>query len=228
MCSKRRAVRAGFALSARPPTGRLGRSGGRRSLTPDGGSRCSGVAAFFGRAAPAWTWLRGRYGARSLVWRVGATLAGWLLQAEKTVVTTLHITLPDDPGKVAGGGGRRESRSGCRPGGRSKGCSRLASAMPKGKRGVAARADGRGKVGVVAGWLPEALKELDGIDEEIEEDRLPPVDDEARSAARRALRALAHQPLAPNVYPTPDGEISLSFKASPNPGGGSCPLRQSG
>ena len=145
------------------------------------------------------------------MWRVGATLAGWLLQAEKTVVTTLHITLPDDPGKVAGGADAVNPEAVAALEAALRGA--LASAMPKGKRGVAARADGRGNVGVVAGWLPEALKELDGIDEEIEEDGLPPVDDEARSAARRALRALAHQPLAPNVYPTPDGEISLSFKA---------------
>ena len=145
------------------------------------------------------------------MWRVGATLAGWLLQAEKTVVTTLHITLPDDPGKVAGGAEAVNPEAVAALEAALRGA--LASAMPKGKRGVAARADGRGKVGAVAGWLPEALMGLDGIDEEIEEDRLPPVDDEARSAARRALRALAHQPLAPNVYPTPDGEISLSFKA---------------
>ena len=126
-------------------------------------------------------------------------------------MTTLHITLPDDPGKVAGGADAVSPEAVAALEAALRGA--LASAMPKGKGGVAARADGRGKVGVVAGWLPEALKELDGIDEEVEEDRLPPVDDEARSAARRALRALAHQPLAPNVYPTPDGEISLSFKA---------------
>ena len=138
-------------------------------------------------------------------------MAGWLLRAGDTVVTTLHITLPDDPAKVAGGADAVSPETVAALEAALKGA--LASAMPGGKEGVATRADGRGKVGVVAGWLPEALKELDGIDEEIEEDGLPPVDDEARSEAQRALRALAHQPLAPNVYPTPNGEISLSFKA---------------
>ena len=142
---------------------------------------------------------------------MGATVADWLLRAEETAVTTLHITLPDDPGKVAGGAEAVSPEAVAVLEAALRGA--LVSAMPQGKRSVAARADGRGKVGVVAGWLPEALRELDGIDEEIEEDGLPPVDDEARSAARGALRALAHQPLTPNVYPTPDGEISLSFKA---------------
>ena len=70
-----------------------------------------------------------------------------------------------------------------------------------------------GKGGVAAGWLPEALMELDGIDEEIEADELPQVPDSARSEARRTLRALSNQRIAPVVYPTEDAEVSVYFKA---------------
>ena len=81
----------------------------------------------------------------------------------------------------------------------------------------AVRAERRAKMGAAAGWLPRALRELDEIDEEIEEDGLPQVNESARSEARRVLLALSSQPLAPNVYPTEDGEISLSFKAPDAP-----------
>lgn len=80
----------------------------------------------------------------------------------------------------------------------------------------AVRSGRRAQVHSAADWLPGALRELDEIDEEIEEDGLPPVNEIARAHARRVLLALSSQPLAPNVYPTGDGEISLSFKA---PGG---------
>ena len=69
-----------------------------------------------------------------------------------------------------------------------------------------AREEGR------ASWLPEALRELDGMDEDVEEDSLPPVSEHARSEARRVLVALKNQPVAPMVYPTEDAEISLYFK----------------
>ena len=77
----------------------------------------------------------------------------------------------------------------------------------------AVRARRRAQMRAAADWLPGALRELDEIDEEIEEDGLPPVSEIARAHARRVLLALSSQPLAPNVYPTGDGEISLSFKA---------------
>ena len=64
-----------------------------------------------------------------------------------------------------------------------------------------------------ASWLPEALRELDSIDAEIEEESLPQVNGEARLEARGVLIALSRRPLAPNVYPTEDGEISVDFKA---------------
>ena len=64
-----------------------------------------------------------------------------------------------------------------------------------------------------ASWLSEALRDLDGMDEEIEEEGLPEVNVVARSEARRVLIALSHQPVAPMVCPTEDGEVSVYFKA---------------
>ena len=75
------------------------------------------------------------------------------------------------------------------------------------------RARRRAQMRAAAGWLPGALRELDEIDEEIEEEGLPPVNEIARAHARRVLVALSSQPLAPSVSPTGGGEISLSFKA---------------
>lgn len=77
----------------------------------------------------------------------------------------------------------------------------------------AVRARRRAQMRAAADWLPSALRELDEIDEEVEEDALPPVNEIARAHARRVLVALSSQPLAPNVSPTGGGEISLSFKA---------------
>ena len=64
-----------------------------------------------------------------------------------------------------------------------------------------------------ASWLPRALRELDGMDEEIEEEGLPEVNEVARSEARKALIALSRQSVAPMVCPTEDGEVSVYFKA---------------
>ena len=65
----------------------------------------------------------------------------------------------------------------------------------------------------IAGWLPDALRDLDGMDEEINEEDLPPISDDMRTNARRLLVALGRQPVAPMVCPTEYGEISLYFKA---------------
>ena len=75
------------------------------------------------------------------------------------------------------------------------------------------RAERRARMGAVAGWLSSALRELDGIDEEIKEENLPPISDAMRAQARGLLVALGQQPVAPMVCPTEYGEISLYFKA---------------
>ena len=77
----------------------------------------------------------------------------------------------------------------------------------------AVRAEGREEAR--ASWLPEALRELDGIDAEIDEEGLPQVNEDARLEARRVLIALSSQPVAPMVCPTEYGDISLYFK-TPN------------
>ena len=80
----------------------------------------------------------------------------------------------------------------------------------------AVRVERRAQLRVAAEWLPGALRELDDIDKEIEEEGLPEVNEIARSEARRVLIALSRQPVAPMVCPTEDGEVSVYFKA---PGG---------
>ena len=72
--------------------------------------------------------------------------------------------------------------------------------------------DPRKRYELHAGWIEGALKELDGIDDDITEDNLPQVDRNARSEARRVLFALRNQKIAPIIYPTEDAEISIYFK----------------
>ena len=68
------------------------------------------------------------------------------LRAEGTAVTTLHITLPDDPGKVAGGAEAVSPEAVAALEAALRGA--LASAMPKGTGGVAARTSmGEGRLG---------------------------------------------------------------------------------
>ena len=63
-----------------------------------------------------------------------------------------------------------------------------------------------------AAWLAEALAELRDLDADIEEDDLPPIGQQVRVEARRVLRGLRGQGIAPVVYPTEDAEISLYFQ----------------
>lgn len=58
----------------------------------------------------------------------------------------------------------------------------------------AVRARRRAKMRAAADWLPSALRELDEMDEEIEEGGLPPVNEIARAHARRVLLALRRTP----------------------------------
>jgi len=122
-------------------------------------------------------------------------------------VTTLHITLPDDRGPADAT--NPETLAALEAAFRDA----LTPATPMGARDAVPHVSGQSGTDALADWLSNALKELEGINEEIAEDELPPVDNEARKAAGSALRKLAHQPLAPSVYPTPDGEICLSFSA---------------
>ena len=64
-------------------------------------------------------------------------------------------------------------------------------------------------------WIDEAIRELGGIDEEIAEDGLPPINDSAKLLAKRVLVNLDTMGIdnSPYVYPTMDGEISIDFKS---------------
>ncbi len=65
---------------------------------------------------------------------------------------------------------------------------------------------------------PDWLAELAGMDDEIEEDGLPPISAKARAEAVRILESLDSLPEAPTVYPA-RGRIVLSFKARHAPAG---------
>lgn len=64
-------------------------------------------------------------------------------------------------------------------------------------------------------WYPEALGELEGIDEEVREDGLPAIPREVERDARAVLEAIATRGFRtpPSVYPTESGEVALYFKS---------------
>ena len=62
-------------------------------------------------------------------------------------------------------------------------------------------------------WITDAIEELEHIDDEVEEDALPEIHADTRKHARRMILALENQPIAPTIYPTTDGEITLYFKS---------------
>ena len=71
--------------------------------------------------------------------------------------------------------------------------------------------------GLESAWLADALAALTRIDDEIAEDNLPAVNTATKAEAERLIRALAHHPCDPSVYPTQDGEIAIHFKSSSRP-----------
>lgn len=64
-------------------------------------------------------------------------------------------------------------------------------------------------------WYPEAMREIEGLDEEIREDGLPAIPMEVEKDARAVLKAIATRGFRtfPSVYPTDSGEIALYFKS---------------
>lgn len=61
-------------------------------------------------------------------------------------------------------------------------------------------------------WLTQALRELEEIDAEVEEEGLPPISAQAKDEANRVLSKLSViLPPTPMVYPTMDGEIAIQF-----------------
>lgn len=65
-------------------------------------------------------------------------------------------------------------------------------------------------------WYPEAMRELEGLDEEIREDWLPAIPMEVEKEARAVLKAIATRGFRtfPSVYPTDSGEVALYFQSA--------------
>ena len=61
-------------------------------------------------------------------------------------------------------------------------------------------------------WLANALEELEEIDREVLQDRLPTIKAETKAEAERILRKLSAQKIQPTTYPTHDGEIVIHFQ----------------
>lgn len=64
-----------------------------------------------------------------------------------------------------------------------------------------------------AGWMPNALAQLNQVDEETAEEGYPPISDAAKRSAECLLFSLGGSPIAPAVYPSMDGEIAIFFKS---------------
>lgn len=79
-----------------------------------------------------------------------------------------------------------------------------------------------GRQGVVAPlvptWLDEAIKDLDGVDEEVREEGFRAINPVSKLNARHILESVHSAGLpAPSIYPTEDREIAILF-ASSEPG----------
>ena len=67
--------------------------------------------------------------------------------------------------------------------------------------------------GLHAGWIPNALAQLNQVDEEAAEEGYPSISEVAKRSVKRLLFALGDGPIAPAVYPSMDGEIAIYFKS---------------
>ena len=64
-----------------------------------------------------------------------------------------------------------------------------------------------------AGWLVDALAQVDRIDREAAEEGYPAIGEAAKRGARRLLFIASTSSLEPAVYPSMDGEIGIYFKS---------------
>ena len=62
-------------------------------------------------------------------------------------------------------------------------------------------------------WLGEALRLVDEIDREAEEEGYPTIGDLAKKNARRVLFMAGRSSIEPAVYASMDGEIAIYFKS---------------
>ena len=69
------------------------------------------------------------------------------------------------------------------------------------------------------GWLPNALEQLEQINEEAAEENFPAITPQSILVAKQLLDDLGEIPLKPTVYPSMDSEISIFFKSLSSPSG---------
>lgn len=68
-----------------------------------------------------------------------------------------------------------------------------------------------------AGWYAGALKQLEELDAEVAEERLPEISFNTKQQAKIIIEKLKNQRLAPIIYPTEEGEIVIQFKSPVEP-----------
>lgn len=68
-----------------------------------------------------------------------------------------------------------------------------------------------------AGWLPNALEQLEQINEEAAEENFPEIHGKSIAKAKNLLQKLHDNPIEPAVYPSMDGEVSIFFKSQSLP-----------
>ena len=66
-------------------------------------------------------------------------------------------------------------------------------------------------------WLPEALKQLEHINQVAIEENYPKIDSKFITLARNILKKMSYFPIDPEVYPSMYGGISIYFKSNTKP-----------
>ena len=67
------------------------------------------------------------------------------------------------------------------------------------------------------GWIEDAMKQLEDVNSEAEEEGYPAVGDKARQTAAHLLKMLDCHLIEPDIYPSMDGEIAIYFKVPDRP-----------
>jgi len=68
-----------------------------------------------------------------------------------------------------------------------------------------------------AEWYADALKQLEELDAEVAEERLPEISSNTKQQAKIIIKKLKNQSLAPIIYPTEEGKIVIQFKSPVEP-----------
>ena len=68
-----------------------------------------------------------------------------------------------------------------------------------------------------SGWIDDAIRQLEDVNIEAEEEGYPLVNDKAKKIAVHLLKMLDRHRIEPDVYPSMDGDIAIYFKAPNRP-----------